>query len=139
MPDNPHTQYSVQTHYFREEGELQIPVADDGEEECEIVRWSQPWGKKMVVWMAQSLGLPSLPDMNPQTSNEVLLDVQVSPVAPTSGPGGATLYTVSGIYTYALRRPPSKEEGYNCGGMPHGSPPALVNVLRQGQFKPGLR
>ena len=135
--------YSVHVNFFRTEGILQIPLADDGEDTskdtCVLVRTSAPYSKKVVRFLVSATGdLPDLPDPTPQEPGEVLLESTISPVCPTPTTNvGGNVFTVSGCYVYGSKRPYSKTTGYTVGLPPVYKGTMRVNYNTE-HFKKGI-
>lgn len=134
----PHTEYTVQVFYLRNEGLVQNPVAGPAGTPCELVQWSAPYGVKVVVWQAARIGaMPIYPDMDPKDqANEKLLDWKFGPCVPMLMPDGKTYeFVASGVYVYALRVPPNKTVGFSPGSAPVSTGNASQFVAKGNNFR----
>lgn len=123
--------YTIETTYGTDTGRLALPLAeipssteDPSPDTLAIVDVSAPGQRKTVSFDIARLGLyPQLPDPTPANDNEVLLLVQVSPMASITLSNGQRLWSCSGQYTYALRRPLD----LTTEGLPVGQTPLDPN------------
>lgn len=116
--------YRVTVRYRYNAGKRQLPVAYTTAQQqqagpdptavpyqqraaCEIVTVSQPIGRKIVKFAIVRMGVqPVAPSPLPANDNEVLLDAQVVPFAPSiQADGNTEVYGIKGRYVYALNKP----------------------------------
>ncbi len=121
MPARSH-QYEWFSFVVEEDGESgleQIPVAGGPYDPSEIVRWSSGWATRTVHWFAAAWQEPpAVPRSRPRSPNLVLLRKKIKPVVTIPVPGKGRFHIVEGVYTYALRRPPTQDGPIALGDVP---------------------
>lgn len=125
--------YKVEVIYYTLEGKLQIPIANSNE--SMVVKTHGRVTYKEVVWFCSGLGSsPKIPDPTPLDSNEVLIDVMISPSLPAFDSTNGLYYSVSGKYKYALKKSlsPKNEYPYPTSPMYEGSIPD--GIIHTGKY-----
>lgn len=140
----PYGTYAIRTRYIYRSGKIQVPVAgpapaDSSEETSRVLRLHKPVIQKVVEYEATRSGLPPLVP-NPETSNpnEELLEADIDVLAPPLGTGGERNYKISGLYTYALKKPVWVQDGLGMGTLPYTSFAKEANILGPQYFVNGL-
>ena len=85
---------------------------------------------KVVRWVVQAIGgVPELPSPDTGSANEVLIAQAVSPAVPSAMPMGDQVWTVAGVYRYALQKAPAAGDRLGTGASPLLDMPASANRL----------
>jgi hypothetical protein len=161
-PDNrnaPYDVYDCRAYYVWRTGLAQLPIAgpptggatlqagggqpgasSTTDETCAIVRLSMPYGRKIVKFRAVRRVLqPVIPAPEPDDDNQVLLSASVRQTGPLPLSDGVNqLYTLTGKYVYALRKPLTGETGFPGISIPPTKLTPEQNALPAENLKGGI-
>jgi len=114
--------FQMQTAYPWVEGLMQLPVCgtrNDGSEQSVQVRLHSPVGSKTISWSVRSVGMPKVPHPADLDPDSVFLGSSITGAAPLlDGAGNHLMWSISGTYTYALKKPHGLDRPYQFGSMP---------------------
>lgn len=108
---------------------------------CEIAQTVAPYGRRIVQFASQRLGLtPIVPHPDPQDANQVLHRVYSQMDPPILQEDGVTrVFRFGATYIYFLLQPIWLLDGLIMGSMPYDITPTNQNVFAASFFQKGLQ
>lgn len=126
----PYTQYLIDSKYEWHEGVIQIPQAGPAGSPSVMVKVHEAYGTRVIKWTAERIReKPILPYWDTGNVNEVLTYKNITPASVALSLRGEKIFRVSGLYIYALKRPPSKEDRLFSGKIPPDPDPISLTAI----------
>lgn len=129
--------YHVQCRYVRFGGMLALPIASDLEEDedCVVVKTASGRWEKHVLFEVERIGTPAiLPDFVTDDHNEILMHHEFSLATPILWDGRLFKHAANGFYRYALKKAPTKSEGFKTAACVYYGTQAKARY-RDGHFQ----
>jgi len=138
----PYIGYSIDVRISKDMNTFQLPVgSSEKNAECRFASVAAPVSKKIVNWSVARAGKhPDLPDPD-VGEDHVLLNVVISPAVTTLAPDGNTeRFSISGTYTYGLRKPLDFTKDIPVASWPLSESKFgdKTNVIKKDQWKKNI-